>query len=46
MKYIKSSEIVSFGVIIALCGIIMSWYASRTDVPLQKPAHVSQQFWV
>ena len=45
MKYLKASELVSFGVLIGMCGIIMSWYATRTDVPLQKPAQVSQQFW-
>lgn len=45
MKYFKSTELVSFGILIALSGIIMSWYASRTNVPLQQPAQVHQQFW-
>lgn len=46
MKYIKATELVSFGVLIALSGIMMAWYASRTPVPVQQPAQVSQQFWV
>lgn len=47
MKYIKASEIVSFGVLIALAGITMGWYASRIpvpSVPVEKPTHVSQQY--
>jgi hypothetical protein len=49
MKYIKSSELVSFGVLIAIFGSIMGWYASRIpvpSVPVQKPAHVSQQYFM
>jgi len=44
MKYLKATELVSFGVLISICGIIMSWYATRTDVPVQQPAQVHQQF--
>lgn len=44
MKYLKASELVSFGILMCISGIIMSWYATRTDVPVQQPAQVYRQF--
>lgn len=45
MKYLKATELVSFGVFIAIVGIIMGWYATRTDVPVKQPSHISRQFF-
>ena len=46
MKHLKDTQLISFGVLICLCGIMMSWYATRTDVPVQEPSQVEKQFWV
>jgi len=43
MKF-KSSELVSFAVLMGIAFSIMGWYGSRTGVPVQQPAHVYQQF--
>jgi len=42
----KSSELISFAVLMGIAFSIMGWYGSRTGVPDSKPAQVSQQFWV
>jgi hypothetical protein len=42
----KSSELVSFVVLMGIAFSIMGWYGSRTPVPVQQPAQVEKAFWV
>jgi hypothetical protein len=46
MKTIKTTELLSFAILMVLVFGVMGWYSSRTAVPVNQPAHATQQFWI